>query len=288
MQQAYGVLAGTAFVSVKRQYISDFQAFILGHIPYGQVEAKDLQTGLIQLDGRSVMGTNTKPMLLWHFGGLPYPIQTAGLINYYYKRSWDGSDAMVHASILLGFQSGAAAHSFDTAPAAIFTPQGTAFTARFVSSIRAIRDGLPSATATGAQQFPDLDAFLHDQLNRLTLPNLSLPTPAPTAPSPPLSLGYPSLASSMAGIKGLSLSGGEDLLSIEFDGPARDHDSHNIFPYTLETLFNDKQKFDQILWWYFGGTAQRITKAMRIPLADDDAATRPSLFVGFSGPGTYP
>jgi hypothetical protein len=73
--------------------------------------------------------------------------------------------------------------------------------------------------------------------------------------------------------------------NVEFDGPARDADSHHVFPYTFETLVNDQEKFDQILWWYFAGHPVRITKAMRIPLGSDPNS--PSLFVGYSGPGVH-
>jgi hypothetical protein len=74
-----------------------------------------------------------------------------------------------------------------------------------------------------------------------------------------------------------------------FDGPARDYDSHKPFVYTLPTLFNDKEKYSQLLWWYFGGKAYRLTKAIRIPLNEpDEAEDVESLFIGFAGPGGDP
>jgi hypothetical protein len=80
---------------------------------------------------------------------------------------------------------------------------------------------------------------------------------------------------------------------VHFDGPAQDNNSLNPFNYTPQTLFNDKEKYAQVLWWYFGGRAYRVTKALRIPIpirtAQYSGPTAPedveSLFIGFAGPG---
>src|SRR5262249_23052569 len=53
---------------------------------------------------------------------------------------------------------------------------------------------------------------------------------------------------------------------IDFDGPAQDYDSHIPFPYTPATLFNEPEKYAQVLIWYFAGRPRRVTKALRIPL----------------------
>jgi len=58
----------------------------------------------------------------------------------------------------------------------------------------------------------------------------------------------------------------ETLIPIDFDGPAQDSDSHNVFQYTFATLLNDPEKYSQVLFWYFGGKPYRVTKALRIPL----------------------
>ena len=74
------------------------------------------------------------------------------------------------------------------------------------------------------------------------------------------------------------------IVQIYYDGPAADYNSHKAFPYTTDTLFNDQEKYNQVLWWYFGGRAYRITKAM---LLDYDAGAGASgiLLVGYQGPG---
>jgi hypothetical protein len=77
---------------------------------------------------------------------------------------------------------------------------------------------------------------------------------------------------------------------VSFDGPAQDANSLNPFNYTPQTLFNDKEKYAQVLWWYFGGKAFRVTKAMRIPIRTAQTSTLTgedveSLFIGFAGPG---
>jgi hypothetical protein len=97
---------------------------------------------------------------------------------------------------------------------------------------------------------------------------------------------------------------------IEFDGPARTYDRSNAFPYTTGTLFNEQSGlYDKLLWWYFGGRAFRITKAMLIPYDDSpihvqgeqdprvlyegapkphEPAHRGSLLIGYQGPGSFP
>jgi hypothetical protein len=74
------------------------------------------------------------------------------------------------------------------------------------------------------------------------------------------------------------------VVQVYYDGPAADYNSHKAFPYTTDTLFNDQEKYNQVLWWYFGGRAYRITKAM---LLDYDAGAGASgiLLVGYQGPG---
>jgi hypothetical protein len=77
---------------------------------------------------------------------------------------------------------------------------------------------------------------------------------------------------------------------VAFDGPAQDNNSLNPFNYTPQTLFNDKEKYAQVLWWYFGGKAYRVTKAIRVPIRTDQTKSLvgedvQSLFIGFGGPG---
>jgi hypothetical protein len=42
--------------------------------------------------------------------------------------------------------------------------------------------------------------------------------------------------------------------------------------------------YDRLLWWYFGGRAFRITKAMRLGLKDAQS-NKGSLLIGYQGPG---
>jgi hypothetical protein len=74
-----------------------------------------------------------------------------------------------------------------------------------------------------------------------------------------------------------------------FDGPARDNNSLNPFSYTPATLFNDRDKYLQLLWWYFGGKGYSVTKAIRVPIRTAQNPLRTgedaeSLFIGFAGP----
>jgi hypothetical protein len=259
IQTLNGILNGTNAATTKRQFIGDFTTFILNHIPYAQVEPKDLQTGLISFDGPKAAGIDDgKPVLVWHFGGLPYPIVKAAMIQYNYQRTWDGSGQTVHGAILFGFQS-EDPQTLDAAPRGKFglrtlgareTKGNTFLDLR--DAFEALSNTVPTAVVFGTSKFGNLDTFVNHQL-----------------------------------AEGLSATEKDGPFNIEFDGPARDNDSHHPFLYTLETLFNDQAKFAEIVWWYFGGRATRITKAIRIPLKPNDA-TSPSLFVGYSGPGTFP
>jgi hypothetical protein len=280
MQALYGIINGTGSPVARRQFIGNFETFILNHIPYAQVRPRDLQTGLIEFDGPGAPGNEGKPSLVWHFGGLPHPISKAARLDYYYVRMWDGSGLNVHASILFGFQPNLPSLTINTAPRAQvnlanFAPAQNAqqFVKQISDTVAAVLKTQPTALVSGIDRFTDLDAFLQTQLG----PNASPLTPAAAG-----SRNAPAVAG-----EGFTWNpANPQPIDIEFDGPARDNDSHQIFAYTGDTLFNDKEKFDQLLWWYFGGKALRMTKAMRIPLTD--AVDAPSLFIGFTGPGSFP
>jgi hypothetical protein len=264
-QVLYGTLSNGS-TTTKRQFISNFQPFLLNHIPYAQVEPKDLQTGLIDWDGKAADGMGEhRPILVWYFGGLPYPITKAARIDYTYVRTWDGTNANASASILLGFQSEHKTHQLKRAPRANITVKDGAFVGQLNQALTALRDIMPADVISGSGSFTNLDDFVYTHIGKAVPAGVASVRAAQGQPA-----GYPRTKP----------------LTIEFDGPARDSDSHHIFAYTLDTLFNDRDKFNQILWWHFGGNQQRITKAMRIPL--DDSEDGPSLFVGFTGPGGYP
>ena len=261
-QALYGIVNGSQTVITRRQFIADFESFTLNHIPYAHVRPRDLQTGLIEFDGTD----GGRPVLVWYFGGLPYPVARAARIDYLYVRSWDGSGAVASASIIYGFQSNGEFHELRTAPRHTFPVQritpGANFVTELSSAVRSAMNNLPTDVVSGtSSQYSNLDAFVHSQLN--------------PAAGPPARRGLELLR--------------DDIpvpFEIEFDGPARDYDSHRIFAYTLDTLFNDREKFNQILWWNFAGHPQRITKALRIPLDHTDNAR--SMFIGFTGPQGYP
>jgi hypothetical protein len=302
IQSLHGILSGSNAGSTKRQFIGDLGTFILSNIPYAQVQPKDLQTGLITMDGpKAIAG---KPLLVWHFGGFPYPVERAALIEYVYVRNWDGSGQTVHASILFGFQTADRdRQTLKIAPHdSLRTTRARRPTTDFVSDLRQavtrLTKTVPSAVLSTSTAQSDLTGFVMDQLKlasgqeqfaALTSGGAiaSAGNGAVVGANPGHNPGNGDHSAKPRGL--VRRSGGsaaDEPFDVEFDGPARDHDSHHIFPYTLETLFNDQTLFDQILWWYFAGRPMRITKAMRIPLTADSASA--SLFVGYSGPGSHP
>jgi hypothetical protein len=382
LQTLYGLLQGTNAPLTKRQFINDLNAFILDHIPYAQVRLRDLQLGLISFDGRQTgQDREQKPILVWHFGGLPYPIAKAASIEYNYVRTWDGSGQSVHATIVLGFQEDVEHVQLPTQPRAHLGPRRTSFSDHIASqdtfikqlteTVAGLTNTVPAAVVSGAPAFSDLDSFVNAQIlaPRSAVARVATPvdgsavaghlvalgaraafaepqqeTPQPDAGqnsqqageaesgeptkdivqsesgqtpdrSGQTDTGAPStgvvtsnggdgaaqrdamlldyLSRIAVGIEQLSgtrqavpiglTSFQTEPFNVEFEGPAKDADSHHVFPYTLETLFNDQALFNQILWWYFAGKPMRITKAMRIPLGSGANGT--SLFVGYSGPG---
>src|SRR5262249_16163923 len=75
-------------------------------------------------------------------------------------------------------------------------------------------------------------------------------------------------------------------LRVEYDGPARDYNSNNIYPYSRNDVFSVPERYSQLLQWYFGGRHYPITKAIRIVL-DDQGNDKRSLFIGYQGPGGH-
>jgi hypothetical protein len=279
IQALYGIVNGSNAPAIKRQYIGNFESFILNHIPYAEVRDRDLQTGLISFDGPGANGFDEqRPILVWHFAGLPYPIVRAAMIDYSYLRTWDGTNVRVYASMVFGFQDGVD-HALVPSPRTSVLQQGFArgmaqqeFVDLFTQTVTTLSNNIPTATVSGTTAYTNLHDFVLNEIGT------SYPDGLVALPPPQ---GNGAAEAHAAAANGATA---PQPHTIEFDGPARDHDSHHIFAYTLETLFNNQDLFNQILWWYFGGQPVRITKAMRIPLADGG----PSLFVGYSGPGGVP
>src|SRR5579859_3352089 len=244
LQNLLTLLTGLGNSTTRLQRIDDFQTFILDHIPYGQVSVDALQTGLMEFDGPKV--NSAKPQLQWHSGGLPFAIDKAARIHYSYTRYWDGTGSMVNATILLGLQSA------DGVSGNASTAAGPAnFAARVSSLIQAnssqqdVANALLLAQATtvitGSSGFNDITSFLQNELGWNQVDALR-----------------------------------QTLNSLEFDGPAQDNNSHNPFAYTLGTLFNKQELYNELLWWYFGGQANRVTKAIRVPLPVPSTSTPPA------------
>jgi hypothetical protein len=238
-------------VSTRSHRIDSFGAFILNNVPYAEVRPQDVQWGAVQYDGPLAQGIDQqKPALQWHFGGVPYPITKAVRIFYTFKRTWDGSDAVVTASIFLGFQDNltglvlAQPIPYVGAPGPTFTIRTTTlgqfgnFSNQVWGSDSAILGSQASAVVTRAvfqadPAVPDtFDTFIQSEL-------------------PPF-YGFAQLTS--------------NTIPIDFDGPAQNSDSHKVFQYTIATLSNDPEQYRQVLFWYFGAKPYRVTKAMRIPL----------------------
>jgi hypothetical protein len=72
---------------------------------------------------------------------------------------------------------------------------------------------------------------------------------------------------------------------IEVDGPARENDSVNLFPYGRVSLFNQPHLYRQLIFWYFAGVPHQLTKAVRVR---PEQHPQIGLFVGYQGPGPFP
>src|ERR1051326_6715596 len=92
-------------ITTRSVRIDQFDTFILSNIPYAEVPPENVNWGAVEYDGPNSLGIDgAKPVLQWHFGGVPYPISKAIRINYTYIRRWDGSNDRINTSIYLGFQ----------------------------------------------------------------------------------------------------------------------------------------------------------------------------------------
>jgi hypothetical protein len=245
-------LIGT--VTTRAHLIDNFDSFILDNIPYAEVPARAIRWGSVEYDGPAALGIDdSKPALQWHFGGVPYPITKAIRIPYTYVRTWDGSNAVVPASIFLGFQDrltdlippqpipyvGAPGPTFD-GRAQRFGPFGT-FSNMFWGSDAAILASEALAVITrsvwrGQSAAETFQAFIEAELNICAERFNALVT----FPTP-----------------------------VDFDGPAQDNNTQSVWQYTPATLLNEPAKYSQLLHWYFAGKSYSVTKAMRVWLDTD-------------------
>jgi hypothetical protein len=279
-------------VSIDFERISSFHKFIVDQLPYGKIDQNALVQGLVEFDGPEQEPENSKPPLQWHFGGTPYEVCKAIRIEYAYEKQIDGLNYASTGSLFIGYEStlplmqkyaqareGAVAarqaaqayprdiedfirtarHEYVVYPTRV-TPQAIYVTTAMFDAF--IEINFPWQT-------PDQRRAIWEKAEHEAAANSGqAPQPTPLArlldPGP---------------------SGGLPGAEIEYDGPARTYNSKNAFPYTTQTLFSDPSGlYNEVLWWYFGGTAFRITKAMRLTYEDPESHTRAGLLIGYQGP----
>jgi hypothetical protein len=299
------LMSQSSSVSSADERIDNFHKFILDNVPYGVVTPDNLQQGLIQFDGPAQDPPTAKKPLQWYFGAVPYAIIKAIRVQYTYTKAYQGTDYDVAGSLFIGYEDiletfirtaqGLAdrieeitqpeerakaervrpmlprAIAFrDTLESArknrseILTKPVTTL-ADIVKAIREEEPNLPGTVGALAQKADDLDKFMNDNY-----PYRSF-----------LSLDWDLIFER-------DQNGQPRPIRIEKDGPAQRYDSLSPFPFTLATLFNDQDKYNQLLWWYFGARPYRITKAMRLAFGDAKSGLAQSLLLGFQGPGSVP
>lgn len=241
-------------VTTRTHRIDNFDSFILNNVPYGEVHPRNLQWGVLQYDGPGVDGiTGAKPVLQWHFGGVPYSISKAIRIPYTYISTFDGSNAPTTEQIFLGFQ--------DNLPDFVL-PQPIPYVAAPTSTYRARVRDLGTFGAFGNSVWASDPGVLASQAPGIVTRSFQND---PADPNILNAFMQQELSLDQAAFNALV----GNPIAIDCDGPAQDSDSHHVFQYTFATLVNDPYKYGQLLFWYFGGKPYRVTKAMRIPLDFD-------------------
>ncbi len=285
-------------VSVSFQRIDNFHKLVIDELPYGTIDQNSLVQGLIEFDGPAQTPPNLKKPLQWHFGGIPYEVCKAIRIRYAYQKYVDNSYINASGSLFIGYELGTPyATALDTAikaaeavpdaarvatlrKAVPLKPPGKAVPATTTALLEELKADFVNSPdrVTALAKYVDaanFDAFLFDNMPFQQGPE------TPWQPSTQLGSGRTRLSDKLADETTDGLPG----IRIEYDGPARTYDSKKPFPYTTDTLFNEPTgMYDRLLWWYFGGKAFRITKAMRLGLKDAQG-NNGSLLIGYQGPG---
>ena len=236
-------------VTSATQTIDDLHQFIFNNIPYGLVDPKNLQQGLIELDGPNCTDPpRAQPLLQWHFGGVPYPIAKAIRVQYTYTRTYQDNRYDESGSLFIGYQLE------DTMPPARVTATRRNWSATPITDIGQLLSALETfakenSVALIAAKADDLDKFIKKN-------------------NPLGEHHHPT----------------GQVAAVYYDGPAQRNDSNNPFPYTRATLFNDQDRYGELLHWYFGGKAYQVTKAIRVSYP----AHPVTLFIGYQGPGGQP
>jgi hypothetical protein len=289
-------------ISVAYQAVENLHKLILDELPYGQIDPNGLVQGIIEIDGPAQNPPNAKKPLQWSFGGSPYEVCKAIRIQYGYQRYMDGMSVNATGSLFVGYElddsyfapsfsgledrlNALAAEEVESAEQALldFQRARTRFAeprAAGASIVDSLRSDLANSPwqVTRLAKYVDaanFDAFV--QLNWPFHPTGSYTSAANT----------PSAVTPNATPLSLRLGGAPqpDLprVRIEYDGPARNNNSKDPFPYTNQTLFNDPSGiYMKLLWWYFGGRPYRITKAMR--LVYQDPVLPGHILIGYQGP----
>jgi hypothetical protein len=312
-------------ITIRYHRIASFHKLLMDELPYGAIDPAALVQGQVEFDGPAAHPVNPRRPLQWYFGGTPFEVCKAIRIQYTYEKSIPGLDypAPVNGSLLLGYVSSPLdttyyVDAYQAEQQILAIPPNVA---DLLNMFRIDFSRYPSRTTPDAiyVQTYMFDEFVQENfpwINPAAIAALRAAAELAAAqnsgnapPRTPLSImldRHPDPAVVPPGAQPNQLPGAR----IEYDGPARNYYSHDAFPYTTGTLFNDQVGlYNKLLWWYFGGRAFRITKAMHIryddspihtqegaeptPLFDGaprrrEDAHRGSLLIGYQGPGSYP
>jgi hypothetical protein len=312
-------------VTIRYHRIASFHKLLVDELPYGAIDLSALVQGQVEFDGPAAGPPNPRRPLQWYFGGIPYEVCKAMRIQYTYEKSIPGVDyaAPVNGSLLLGYVSNPIHDPYyvDAYQAERQIQGIPANVADLLNMFRIDFSRYPSRTTPDAIY---VETYMFDEFVQENFPWITDPTvidalrfdaeqaavqnSGNAPPRTPLSRMLdrrPEPAVVPPGAQPNQLPGAR----IEYDGPARNYYSHDAFPYTTSTLFNDQALYSKLLWWYFGGRAFRITKAMHIRYDDspihtdeqgnptplfkgapgrEEDAHRGSLLIGYQGPGSYP
>jgi len=301
MQEFVQILRGLAgqpsAVTVCFQQVDNMHKLVVDQIPYGQIDLKSLVQGSIEVDGPAQATPNRKKPLQWHFGGEPFEICKAIRLQYAYQKPINNVTYDAAASLFIGYEL---ANGYKTEATKIVDAEKNAPGGLQVGSLASQLDAAlkaPAALTNANSLIASLKQEFATATNTVTPiakyvdeNNFDSFVDEQFPFTPPAGQGIVPSAAMPAQPTGLSLKLGDKptdpnaAVLVEYDGPARDYDSKRPFPYTTDTLFNDPSgAYDKLLWWYFGGRAFRITKAMRI--AFDNGGMKGSLLIGYQGPG---
>ena len=277
-------------VTVEYQKVDNVHKLLLDELPYGTIDPNGIVQGTIEIDGPGQRPCNGKKPLQWHFGGVPYRIPKAIRIEYLYQKYVDGAQISANGSLFIGYEVSSAVEQ-NGQPAAL-SMEEQALSVPAVETVTALIDIFQRTFASSPNRVTALaryvdatnfDAFIEEHMpgHSPALAQGTSSSQSPTGPTP-LSLRLRTGPANLPPERHLGV-------RVEYDGPARDYDSKRPFPYTTSTLFNDPSGlYNQLLWWYFGGRAFRITKALRIGYNDHPGGTHQgSLLIGYQGPGPY-